>query len=56
MAKLEKEKENSDRQLGNEAFLEKAPAHVVEGLRRRNAELVVLLQRTRDALQGLERQ
>jgi valyl-tRNA synthetase len=56
LAKLEKEKENSDRQLGNEAFLGKAPAHVVEGLQRRNAELVVLLQRTRDALQGLERQ
>jgi valyl-tRNA synthetase len=56
MAKIEKEKENSDRQLGNEAFLGKAPEHVVAGLRRRNAELVVLLQRTRDALQGLERQ
>jgi valyl-tRNA synthetase len=56
LAKLEKEKENSDRQLGNDAFLAKAPAHVVEGLRRRNAELVVLLQRTRDALQGLPRE
>jgi valyl-tRNA synthetase len=56
LAKLEKEKENSDRQLGNDAFLAKAPAHVVEGLRRRNAELALLLQRTRDALQGLPRE
>jgi valyl-tRNA synthetase len=52
-AKLQKEKENSDRQLGNESFLAKAPVQVVEGIRRRNAELTTLIERTRTALDGL---
>jgi valyl-tRNA synthetase len=51
--KLQKEKENSDRQLGNESFLAKAPAQVVEGIRRRNAELATLIERTRAALDAL---
>jgi valyl-tRNA synthetase len=53
LAKLEKEKENSDRQLANESFLAKAPAPVVEGIRRRNAELTTLIERTRNALDSL---
>jgi valyl-tRNA synthetase len=53
LAKLQKEKENSDRQLANESFLAKAPPSVVEGLRRRNAELATLLDRTRTALDAL---
>jgi valyl-tRNA synthetase len=53
LAKLQKEKENSDRQLGNTSFLAKAPTSVVEGIRRRNAELTTLIQRVRDALDGL---
>ncbi len=53
VARLEKEKEGSDRQLGNEAFLAKAPAPVVEVLRRRNAELAALIPRTRAALDAL---
>jgi valyl-tRNA synthetase len=53
LAKLQKEKENSDRQLANDAFLAKAPAQVVEGIRRRNAELATLIERTRAALDGL---
>jgi valyl-tRNA synthetase len=53
LAKLEKEKENSDRQLANESFLAKAPAPVVEGIRRRNAELITLVERTRTALDTL---
>jgi valyl-tRNA synthetase len=53
LAKLQKEKENSDRQLANDAFLAKAPAAVVEGIRRRNAELTTLIERTRTALDGL---
>jgi valyl-tRNA synthetase len=53
LAKLEKEKENSDRQLANESFLAKAPAQVVEGIRRRNAELATLIERTRAASDGL---
>jgi valyl-tRNA synthetase len=53
LAKLQKEKENSDRQLANDSFLAKAPAQVVEGIRRRNAELTTLIERTRAALDGL---
>jgi valyl-tRNA synthetase len=53
MARLEKEKENGDRQLANDAFLAKAPASVVDGLRRRNAELGALIPRTRAALDAL---
>jgi valyl-tRNA synthetase len=53
LVKLQKEKENSDRQLGNESFLAKAPAQVVEGIRRRNAELTTLIERTRAALDAL---
>jgi valyl-tRNA synthetase len=53
LAKLEKEKENSDRQLANESFLAKAPAPVVEGIRRRNAELTTLIERSREALGNL---
>jgi valyl-tRNA synthetase len=52
-SKLEKEKENSDRQLTNESFLAKAPAPVVEGIRRRNAELATLIERTRATLNSL---
>jgi valyl-tRNA synthetase len=43
LEKLEKEKANNQRQLSNENFLAKAPAHVVEGLRRRAQELDGLL-------------
>jgi valyl-tRNA synthetase len=53
LARLQKEKENSDRQLANESFLAKAPAQVVEGLRRRNAELATLLERTHGAWSSL---
>jgi valyl-tRNA synthetase len=52
-AKIAKEKENSDRQLANESFLAKAPAAVVEGIRRRNAELTTLIERTSSALASL---
>ena len=53
LAKMEKEKRTGNGQLANEAFLDKAPTAVVEGLRRRNAELTTLIQRTRAALDGL---
>jgi valyl-tRNA synthetase len=39
---LEKEISNNERQLSNENFLAKAPAHVIEGLRKRRQELDVL--------------
>ena len=53
LARLEKEVSNADRQLSNEGFLAKAPANVVEGLRRRAAELSVLIPKTRAALDSL---
>jgi valyl-tRNA synthetase len=53
LAKFEKEHANAERQLGNEGFLGKAPAHVVESLRKRAAELVVLIEKTRRALDDL---
>ncbi len=54
LAKMEKEQATGDRQLGNEAFLSKAPPTVVEGLRRRNGELALLVPKTRAALEALE--
>jgi valyl-tRNA synthetase len=54
LARFEKEVANADRQLANESFLAKAPANVVEGLRRRAAELSVLIPKTRSALESLD--
>ena len=45
--KVEKEMANGQRQLSNEGFLAKAPAHVVEGIRKRAAELLVLQEKTK---------
>jgi len=53
--KLESESGNTKRQLGNEAFLTKAPPQVVEALRRRNTELEQLLPKMRAALEELEK-
>ena len=44
---------NSERQLGNESYLAKAPANVVEGLRRQDAENRILLKKAREALDAL---
>jgi valyl-tRNA synthetase len=46
LEKIEKEIANGQRQLGNEQFLAKAPAKVVEGLRSRAAELQVLREKS----------
>ena len=46
LEKIEKETANNQRQLSNEQFLAKAPANVVEGMRKRGAELVVLRDKT----------
>ena len=54
LAKLEGELANAQRQLGNEGFLAKAPAKVVEGIRRREGELKVLIEKARAALDGLK--
>jgi len=53
LARFEKEISNAGRQLSNEGFLAKAPANVVEGLRRRADELGGLIPKTRAALDSL---
>jgi valyl-tRNA synthetase len=54
LAKYEKELQGKQSQLGNEAFLAKAPAPIVEGLRARAAELAVLIEKARRDLDGLD--
>jgi valyl-tRNA synthetase len=53
LEKIEKELGNNQKQLGNEQFLAKAPAQVVEGLRKRAAELVVLREKCRSKVAEL---
>jgi valyl-tRNA synthetase len=57
--RLEKEKEqldkniaNSERQLGDEAFLGRAPAHVVESIRTKLAEYKQQIEKVKAALNG----
>jgi valyl-tRNA synthetase len=52
--KLEKGLGNAQRQLGNSDFLAKAPAKVVEGIRKNEAELSVLLQKAKEAFAQLK--
>jgi len=54
LERMEKELTNVQRQLGNPQFLAKAPEKVVDGLRRREQELLVLIQKTRAALSELD--
>jgi len=54
LEKAEKEKANNQRQLSNENFLAKAPAHVVDGLRRRAGELDILLSKLNSQLEQLQ--
>jgi valyl-tRNA synthetase len=53
LTQYEKEEANALRQLGNDSFLAKAPAPVIEGIRKRSTELVELLVKTRSALDAL---
>ncbi|MGC2248514.1 MAG: valine--tRNA ligase [Terriglobales bacterium] len=53
LEKIEKEIANGQRQLGNEQFLEKAPAKVVEGLRTRAEELKVLREKAMAQMQEM---
>jgi len=55
LKKLETERGRAQGQLANQSFLGKAPSHVVEGLRRRLAELEQLISKTRAALEALEK-
>ena len=53
LAKYEKGLAAAERQLGNEAFMAKAPAHIVEGLRKQAAETRTLHDKTKAALDAL---
>jgi len=53
IAKYEKGLASAERQLGNEGFLAKAPEHVVEGLKKQEAETRLLLEKARAALNAL---
>jgi len=53
LEKLEKEFANNQRQLSNEQFLAKAPAKIVEGLRRREQELISLIEKIKRQLDEL---
>ncbi len=53
LEKIEKELANNQKQLGNPQFLAKAPEKVVEGLRTRGAELVVLREKTLSKIKEL---
>jgi valyl-tRNA synthetase len=53
LAKYEKGLTAADKQLSNEAFMAKAPAHIVEGLRKQHAETKTLYDKTKSALDAL---
>jgi len=53
LARMEKDMAGAERQLGNEGFLAKAPANVVEGLRRKLDELKVVYAKTKSAFDAL---
>ena len=53
IARYEKGLAAAERQLGNEAFLKKAPPQVVEGLKKQEAETRLLLEKARAAWKAL---
>ena len=53
IAKLEKGLLAGEKQLGNEAFMAKAPVHIVEGLRKQAADTRLLYDKAQAALAGL---
>ncbi|HZL53151.1 MAG TPA: valine--tRNA ligase [Terracidiphilus sp.] len=55
IAKYEKGLAAAERQLGNESFLAKAPAQVVEGLKKQESETRLLMEKARAALDALPR-
>ena len=54
LAKQESQLAGSERQLGNEQFLAKAPPQVVEGLKKQVTELKILIEKNRRALEALK--
>jgi valyl-tRNA synthetase len=53
LAKFKKGLEAADKQLGNEGFIARAPAHIVEGLKKQYAETLALKQKAEAALAAL---
>ena len=53
LARFEKGLQAAERQLGNESFMAKAPAHIVEGLRKQAAETQALKAKAEAALAAL---
>ncbi|HTV82315.1 MAG TPA: valine--tRNA ligase [Acidobacteriaceae bacterium] len=53
LAKQEKVLASAEKQLRNPAFLAKAPEHIVEGLKKQQAETRLLIEKTRKALEEL---
>jgi len=53
LAKYEKGLTAAERQLSNDSFMAKAPAHIVEGLRKQAAETRTLYDKTKAALDAL---
>ena len=55
LTKYDKGIEAAERQLGNEGFVAKAPAHIVEGLKKQAAETRALKEKAEAALAALPR-
>ncbi len=53
IVKYEKGLAAAERQLGNQGFVAKAPAHIVEGLKKQEAETRLLLEKAKTALAAL---
>jgi valyl-tRNA synthetase len=53
IAKYEKGLAAAERQLGNEGFIAKAPAHIVEGLKKQETETRMLLEKAQAELSAL---
>jgi valyl-tRNA synthetase len=53
LAKYEKGLAAAERQLNNESFMAKAPAHIIDGLRKQHAETKTLYDKTKSALKAL---
>jgi valyl-tRNA synthetase len=56
IAKYEKGLAAAERQLGNAGFLAKAPANVVEGLKKQESETRLLLEKAKAALEALPKE
>ncbi len=53
LAKLDKGLQSAEKQLGSESFLAKAPAHIVDGLKKQAAETRALKEKAEAALAAL---